>query len=325
MKPKVSVIVPVYNAEKTIERCLDSILNQTLKEIEIIAINDCSTDKSLKILRNYEKKYDNLIVLNNSKNLGPSGSRNRGLKKASGKYIGFVDSDDYIDKNMYMTMASYMDDETDLVTCSRYRNLGDRFKEIINKNETTNPKDLSLISNYTADKLFKKSIIDKYNIKYPEQYRYAEDVYFLTVYRCYCNKMKILKEPFYYIDYNANSITNSYNKNILKIVDVLKDLKKFLEDNNFYEELEEEYLKICCQYYARRVYEFRNFYNFRLKRKFIKKFLNFLEENFEYEKYRDYSSFYWRGSDNHYLGQYILIITYVKGQDKRVKKELKKV
>ena len=320
--PKVTVIIPVYNAEDTIERCLDSVLNQTLKDLEVIAINDKSTDKSLDIFNKYREKYKNLIVLNNEENLGPAGSRNKGLDLAKGEYIGFVDSDDYIEKNMYEVMSSYMNDEIDLVTCSRTRDTGQKIKEIINRQETTNPKDLSLISNYTADKLLKKSILDKYNIRFPEKYRYAEDMYLLTVYRCYCNKMKIIQDVLYHITFNPNSITNSYNKNIIMILEVLKDLKKFLEDNNFYPELEDEFLKICCQYYSRRVYEFRYFSNFWLKEEYVRKFLKFLKKNFKNKNYDEYIKKYWKKEKKpEILTNYLKMLRYIKRQEKRIKKK----
>lgn len=102
---KVSVIVPVYNAENYLKSCLDSLVHQSLQEMEIIAIDDGSTDCSMDILNEYEKKYPNKIkVLQNEKNLGQSATRNRGLKEASGEYIGFLDSDDYVNHKMYQTM-----------------------------------------------------------------------------------------------------------------------------------------------------------------------------------------------------------------------------
>ena len=309
--PEVSVIIPVYNAENTIERCLNSVLSQTINSIEIITINDCSTDNSLSILKKYEKKYKNLIVINNESNLGPAASRNKGLDIASGKYVGFVDSDDYIDNNMYQEMASYMNKETDLVTCSRYRNTKNGMKVIINETAATDPKELSKISNYTADKLFKNSIIKKYSIRFPNKYRYAEDFYFLTVYRCYSKKMKTLEYPFYHIDYNPNSITNSYNKNILNIVDVLSDLKSFLEENNFYTDLSNEYLKVCAQYYVRRISEFGNFSNFKLKKSFTKRFLSFFKNNFSNYK-NDIQKFKTKNNRRRiYRTNYILMLIYI--------------
>lgn len=102
---KVSVIVAVYNSLEYLRTCLDSLVNQTLEEIEIILVDDGSFDHSIEILKEYEKKYFNKVkVLQNEKNLGQSAARNRGIKEASGEYIGFVDSDDYVNCHMYQTM-----------------------------------------------------------------------------------------------------------------------------------------------------------------------------------------------------------------------------
>lgn len=102
---KVSIIVPVYNSKKYLRSCLDSLVNQTLSDIEIIAIDDASTDNSLAILKEYQKKYPNLIkIIRNEKNMGQSIARNKGIKIAKGDYIGFLDSDDYVNYNMYKTM-----------------------------------------------------------------------------------------------------------------------------------------------------------------------------------------------------------------------------
>ena len=98
--PKISVIVPVYKVEKFLPKCLESLINQTLKDIEIICINDGSPDNSLKILEEYAKK-DSRIKIINQKNAGPSVARNNGMSAASGEYIGFVDSDDWIDLDFY--------------------------------------------------------------------------------------------------------------------------------------------------------------------------------------------------------------------------------
>ena len=102
--PKVSIIVPVYNSGKYLKTCLDSLVNQTLKDIEIIAVDDCSTDNSILILMDYAKKYHNIKVYHNRENLGQGASRNRGLDIARGEYICFVDSDDYIRYTMYEDM-----------------------------------------------------------------------------------------------------------------------------------------------------------------------------------------------------------------------------
>ena len=99
MKEKVSIIIPVYNSERTLERCLDSVINQTYKNIEILIVNDGSKDKSLEIMKEYQKK-DNRIMVINQENKGLSGARNAGLDKATGEYVTFIDSDDYIKANL---------------------------------------------------------------------------------------------------------------------------------------------------------------------------------------------------------------------------------
>ena len=103
MEVIISVIVPVYNSEKFLSDCIESLRNQSLKEIEMIFINDGSTDSSLKILREYEK-IDSRIKVIDQKNSGPSAARNKGLDIAKGEYISFIDSDDWIDKDMYKEM-----------------------------------------------------------------------------------------------------------------------------------------------------------------------------------------------------------------------------
>ena len=98
---KVSVIIPVYNAQDYLERCLFSVCNQTLEDIEIICVNDASTDKSINILNQYAQKYSNIKVIDCKVNGGESKARNIGLEKATGEYLGFVDNDDEIDLDFY--------------------------------------------------------------------------------------------------------------------------------------------------------------------------------------------------------------------------------
>lgn len=114
--PKVSIIVPVFNTENYIEQCLDSLVNQTFNDIEIIIINDCSTDNSENIVKNYLNKYSNKIkYFSNEKNFGISYCRNYGVSLATGDYIMFVDSDDYIDSNLLLNLEEYLNKNIDLI------------------------------------------------------------------------------------------------------------------------------------------------------------------------------------------------------------------
>lgn len=112
---KVSVIVPIYNVEKYLEKCLDSLVNQTLEDIEIILVNDGSTDNSDQIAKKYANKYKEKIVYLEKQNGGLSDARNYGLEYAKGDYISFVDSDDYISKNLYSELIRYMEEDYDMV------------------------------------------------------------------------------------------------------------------------------------------------------------------------------------------------------------------
>ncbi|MHB8904158.1 MAG: glycosyltransferase family 2 protein [Patescibacteria group bacterium] len=118
-----SIIVPFYNAEQYIKTCLDSILNQTFKNFELIIVNDCSTDNTLKILNTYADKDKRIKLINHAQNLGVAGARNSGLKAASGDYVTFVDQDDWLDMNMYQDlMENALSNKADIVECNYEEN-----------------------------------------------------------------------------------------------------------------------------------------------------------------------------------------------------------
>lgn len=121
---KISVIVPVYNVENYLRECLESIINQTLKEIEILCIDDCSTDNSYSILEEYAKKDNRIILIKNLENKGGGYNRNIGIKEARGEYISFIDSDDYVLKdyleNLYNTAKKYNSDIVNTLNIKTY-------------------------------------------------------------------------------------------------------------------------------------------------------------------------------------------------------------
>lgn len=315
MKPVVSVIIPAYNAEKTIEKCLDSLFNQTLKEIEIIVINDCSKDNTLKILKKYKNK---IKLIDNKKNLGPAGSRNKGLDVAQGKYIGFVDADDWVAPNMYELMSSKMNDEVDLVACSRINVTKSGEKPIINKNKDTDAKAFTKTSNYNCDKLFKREIIEKHHLRLPEQYSYAEDFAFGIRYKYHANKMCILEEPlYYYLADSEGSITNSYKRNLLNIIKVLEDMLDFFKKENAFEKYEKELIELSAGFYVRRTREFKNFNDKKLQREFVSEFLKYFKNNFKNYKHQinGFKTKYYR----FYRSSYPLMLIYIELQQLRRK------
>lgn len=146
---KVSIIIPVYNTEKYIATCLDSVMGQTLEDIEVILINDGSTDASLEIMEQYRQKYPNRIQLISKENGGQATARNIAIPMCTGEYIGFVDSDDYIEQDMYEKMyLKAVETDADYVECDyvnvkineageqeRIADYGSRVREYINKKD----------------------------------------------------------------------------------------------------------------------------------------------------------------------------------------------
>ncbi len=107
---KISIIIPVYNTEKYLERCLNSVVNQTLKDIEIICVDDCSTDSSKLIIEKYASQYNNILPIYLKENGGVANARNKAIKSSNGEFIGFVDSDDYVDLQYYEELYKYSKD-----------------------------------------------------------------------------------------------------------------------------------------------------------------------------------------------------------------------
>ena len=113
--PKISVIIPVYNTEKYVEKCLESLAKQEMKDFEVIIVNDGSTDNSENVIKNYMQSSKLNIKYLEKENGGLSSARNYGVEKASGKYISFLDSDDYLDKNLFSELEKYIDKDIDLI------------------------------------------------------------------------------------------------------------------------------------------------------------------------------------------------------------------
>lgn len=233
MKDYISVIIPCYNVENYIEKCVDSILNQSYKKLEIILVDDCSTDNTYKIIKGYEKKYDNITVIKNEKNSGAGYSRNNALKIAKYDLISFIDSDDYLDDNYYEEMIKTMKkDKADVVVCDiyiKYENVEGtdiRSYACANKNDK-----FSYIHNGLAaspcNKIFKKEDILKY--PFPEGIM-NEDI--ATVLPILIDAKKITYTPEAYYNYiqRKNSVQNSgLNEkrfDLFKSMDILMDRVK---------------------------------------------------------------------------------------------------
>lgn len=217
MENKISVIVPVYNTEDYLEKCIRSIMNQTYKNLEIITINDGSTDNSLSILENLKKEDDRIIIIN-QENMGVSKARNKGLDYATGEFIGFVDSDDFLEEDMYDIMIKHLIEENaDLCRIKAFiYNREGGIEEISNDRKIyTYNNELEIMNVYLQnelkiavwDKLFRKSAVE--NIRFDSSL-FNEDAAY--VWEACLNSRKVVmdtKQLYHHIKRSNNSLTSA--------------------------------------------------------------------------------------------------------------------
>lgn len=237
-RPQVTVIVPVYNVEKYLKKCVDSILCQTLSNIEIILVNDGSTDNSGKICDAYSKK-DERIKVYHKENGGLSSARNYGIEKANGKYLGFVDSDDYIDSDMYeLLLDNLIKFDADMSLCGLF----DMYK---GKPQKTNTEDRTFeatpeeaikivleaeITSVTAvNKLYKRELFKE--VRYPEG-KDSEDAFVIIDLLMRCQKTVIsTKQKYYYIHRSGSITTLRFSPQSLHVLEAYKKNYKLVEKN----------------------------------------------------------------------------------------------
>lgn len=236
--PKVSVIVPVYNVENYIEKCLDSLVNQTLQDIEIIVVNDGSTDGSKDKIQKYLQKYDNIKYLE-KENGGLSDARNFGMPHATGEYIAFLDSDDYVELDIYEKMYEIAQKEnSDMVECDFIWEYPDKVRLDTGK-IYSNKKEMIEFARVVAwNKLIRKEILEYTKIEFPFGLRY-EDVEFFYKLVPYLNKVSFVKEGLVHYVQRDTSIANTQNIRTKEIFTVLDDVFKFYKEKGIFEEYKE--------------------------------------------------------------------------------------
>lgn len=177
--PKVSVIIPVYNAQEYLERCLDSVCGQSLQEIEIICVDDCSSDSSLEILQKYAKNYKNLIILHLEKNGGESAARNAGLALAKGEYLAFVDNDDELDLNFLEKLYQKAVEKNADIVKGEAMEIDCNGKKTAAK-QIASGGDKWLFISYWWCAIYKRSMITENNIFFSEKHVLGGDLLFLN-------------------------------------------------------------------------------------------------------------------------------------------------
>lgn len=249
---KVSVIVPVYNASKYLRKCLDSILEGSLKDIEVIAVNDGSTDNSLSILQEYESRYCMRVL--SQRNSGPARARNTGLDVAEGEYIGFVDSDDWVEPDMFEKMYQTAKvEDADIVFCNVMRNNDIRLRKylangvydckkirdqiypllISNIDETSNNVTLR---GSTCLRIFKRELINHSNIRFDEGLVYNEDGLFCISATLRSSKYVYLGDSYLYHNrFVPGSLTKRFVPNLWARQRIMGNKLKELSTNVDYD------------------------------------------------------------------------------------------
>ena len=237
---KVSVIVPIYNVEKYLEKCINSLLSQTLEDIQIILVNDGSKDNSGNIAKEYEKNNKDRVIYVEKENGGLSDARNYGLKYATGDFIAFLDSDDYIEKNAYEEMYNKaIEENADYVECDFIWEFPNKIR-VDKQYPYKNKKEmLSFVRVVAWNKLIKRQLIIDNNLEFPKGLRY-EDVEFTYKLIPYINKFAYVDKPFIHYVQREGSIANVQNERTAEIFTVLDEVIEFYKKNNIYEEYKEE-------------------------------------------------------------------------------------
>ncbi len=241
-----SFIIPIYNGEKYIDRCLNSIFHQCCdKDIEIILINDASTDNTYNICCQYANKYDNITILNNPKNCGVSYSRNIGIENASGRYIFFLDIDDFLTESSLEIMFKATQTNNDLICFSIFSNKKDNLNKYnlplsgtLSQNDLFQ-KNLSAlfdvtVSTWIKNKLYKTSIIKQNHIKFDTNMSYSEDMLFNLSFLPFAFNYYFKDFPILVYDRDVeNSLSRQYEHNLISQFFIQrKHLEIFLNDNN---------------------------------------------------------------------------------------------
>lgn len=236
MQPAVSIVIPVYNAADMLEDTIESLLRQTIQEIEILLVDDCSTDNSSEIIRRYMQKDSRVRGIFQEKNVGVGKTRNRGISEAKGEYIGFVDSDDWVEKNMYEEMYKLAKAKAvDICVCGYMQDILTSTKEIktsievlptvgsyFEKTEICRAAvDLDEEKNfaYIWNKIYKAKMIKNGKVMFNEQ-NFGEDFIFNINAFKLANSMCVINETFYhYLEFNRDSLCQKIIPNFFNIIE----------------------------------------------------------------------------------------------------------
>ena len=217
MTPKISIIVPVYNKEKYLRDCVDSILQQTYKDFELILVDDGSKDSSWNIIKEYADKEERVVPIH-QENAGVSAARNAGLDSAQGKWICFVDADDYLPKDGIQILVEHGEkSNADIVNANATRVEDDKQFKIFNFNNEIVKGNIypRLVHFAPWAQLFKRSIIEEHHLRYVKGLAYSEDNVFILNYSLYASSIEFVNDSVY--NYRINQDSAIQNKDYKKV------------------------------------------------------------------------------------------------------------
>lgn len=257
--PKVSIIIPVYNTSKYLDKCIQTLINQTLKDIEIIFIDDGSTDDSLQKINSYADNDERIVVLT-QKHKKQGAARNYGMSIAKGEYIGFVDSDGWVESDMFEKLYNKaIETSSDIIMCSIKTFDDETKKYIINTYNTLNIFDkkffnttfsfkdtLEFVFNISVspcNKIYRKDFILNNDIKFPKRLSFEDNIFFFKSWLI-AERISLINQALYsYRKYSNSTTGNQNDRNKIDIFKILSNIKKFLIKQGCYESLKKDYLR----------------------------------------------------------------------------------
>lgn len=249
MKHKVSVIIPVYNSSKYLKRCLDSLMQQTLKDIEYIFINDASTDDSLAILRDYESNYTNraIIIIDLEKNKGITNARIIGITYAEGEFVTHCDSDDWIETDTYETLYNLAKtNNADIASCNFIHEYPD-YQRVIKQPYSSKKEDC--LKRFLNGDLFpslcvsiiKRELIVKYHLHFPKGLNMGEDLFFNIQAYYYSNVISSTDKAFYHYYHHQDSVCVQRSRDSINSDIIIAGLiEQFFKERNDYGTFQKE-------------------------------------------------------------------------------------
>lgn len=244
MENKISIIIPIYNVEQYLEKCLDSVVFQEKQAFEVLLIDDGSTDKSGAIAKKYEQQYENVHYYYQD-NQGLGGARNTGIQKSKGNYILFIDSDDYISKDTIYHLDKQINKSNpdilifDFCKVSNSGKITEVISENLTENLNYNPKkhkEIILVGCSACNKIFKKQLFIENNIYFPSRV-WFEDFSTIPKLLLCSNKINYINKTFYYYLVRQGSIINSQNlERQIEIITAMNEICKFFKSNGLFEQ-----------------------------------------------------------------------------------------